>query len=60
MMLILKIKIIILYVIIYGLMDYKYQKIGKTNNIKIHQNMIILNIKIRKVIGINIVMLQML
>ena len=59
MILILKIKIIILYAIIYGLMEYKYLINGKMNNIKI-QNVLILNMKIRKIIGINIVMLQML
>ena len=36
---------VILYVIIYGIMEYKYQKSGKMNNIKILKGM---NIKIER------------
>ena len=34
-----EIKTIIQYVIIYGIMEYKYQKNGKMNNIKILKEM---------------------
>ena len=59
--LILKLKMIkgILFVIIFGIMEYMFQKIGKTTNIKI-QNAFILNMKIGKNINIIIIILQML
>ena len=47
------------FVTICGIMEYMYQKIGKTTNIKI-QNAFILNMKIGKNINIIIIILQML